>query len=107
MDTRTDATNAFSLCKEALFSRFLVVMAASKDMQMSYNLCTLLKNEKTLDIKAVQKSCEMKAVAFISKSNAWNPFSKGKCGRDLSSEMMIPKHITTEKSQYEELKALK
>ncbi len=48
----------------------------------------------------------MKVVDFISKSKAWNPFSKGKNGRDISTELLIPKHIP-EKWQARQLRALK
>ncbi len=85
-------------------------MAASKDMQMSmqikYDLCSLLENNKLSNIEGVRKDAEMKVTSFISKSKRWNPFQKGKNGRDLSSELLIPKHIT-ESWQCGELRALK
>ena len=31
----------------------------------------------------------MKVAAFMSKSKAWNPFKKGKAGRDIASELYI------------------
>ena len=86
------------------------IMAASKDMQMSmqikYDLCSLLENNKLSNIEGVRKDAEMKVTSFISKSKRWNPFQKGKNGRDLSSELLIPKHIT-ESWQCGELRALK
>ena len=81
-------------------------MAASIEMQMMHNLCGLLEENKTVDIEGVRRSCEMKVAAFISKSSAWNPFAKGKNGRDLGSEVWIPKHITKH-WQSGELRALK
>ena len=87
--------------------RFLEVMAANKDMQMKkYDLLCLLREDKAFEIEGVRKHCEMKLADSISKSKAWNPFSRGKNGRDLSTELLIPKHIT-EKWQSGELRALK
>ena len=82
-------------------------MAANKDMQMKkYDLLCLLREDKAFEIEGVRKHCEMKLADSISKSKAWNPFSRGKNGRDLSTELLIPKHIT-EKWQSGELRALK
>ena len=87
--------------------RFLEVMAANKDMQMKkYDLLCLLREDKAFEIEGVRKHCEMKLADSISKSKAWNPFSRGKNGRDLSTELLIPKHII-EKWQSGELRALK
>ena len=82
-------------------------MAANKDMQMKkYDLLCLLREDKAFEIEGVRKHCEMKLADSISKSKAWNPFSRGKNGRDLSTELLIPKHIT-EKWQSGELRAPK
>ena len=81
--------------------------SANKDMQMKkYDLLCLLREDKAFEIEGVRKHCEMKLADSISKSKAWNPFSRGKNGRDLSTELLIPKHIT-EKWQSGELRALK
>ena len=42
----------------------------------------------------------------MTKSKTWNPFSKGKSGRDHSTEVLIPVHITKD-WQRGELRALK
>ena len=59
-----------------------------------------------MEIKRIQADCEVKVANLIAMSKAWNPFSKGKRGRDLSAELLIPTHIT-EKWQSGELRALK
>ena len=81
-------------------------MAVNKDMQMKYDLLCLLRDNKDFKIEGVRRQCEMKVIDFISKSKVWNPFSKGKNGRDISTELLIPKHIT-ERWQAGELRALK
>ena len=91
-------------CGSEALALTLEVMAVIKDMQMKYDLlCSLLKD---FEIEGVRRQCEMKVVDFISKSKAWNPFSKGKNGRDISTELLIPKHIP-EKWQARQLRALK
>ena len=72
---------------------------------MKYNLLCLLREDKAFEIKGVRRHCEMKVADFISKSKPWNLFSKGKNGIDMSTELLIPKHIT-EKWQSGELRAL-
>ncbi|XP_046842821.1 uncharacterized protein LOC124436892 [Xenia sp. Carnegie-2017] len=73
---------------------------------IKHDLCTLLREEKSFDINGVRRTYETRAATFISKSSPWNPFSKGKNGRDMSSEMLIPKHLTIH-WQSGELRALK
>ena len=81
-------------------------MAETTSMQIKYDLCSLLQENKALDIDGVRKSCEMRVATVISKAKIWNPFTKGKHVRDLLTELLIPKHIT-EKWKYGELRALK
>ena len=81
-------------------------MAAKKDMQMKFNISSMLRDENSLELERVRKDCEMKVAEFISKSKSWNPFAKGKSGRDHLTEVLIPVHIT-EKWQQGELRALK
>ena len=81
-------------------------MAAKRDMQMRFDVSSLLRDENSLELEKVRKDHEMKVADFMSKSKSWNPFSKGKSGRDLSTEMLIPVHLT-EKWQRGELRALK
>ena len=97
---------AFRTFHEDFISRFLVVMAAKKDMQMKFNISSMLRDENSLELERVRKDYEMKVAEFISKSKSWNPFAKGKSGRDHSTEVLIPVHIT-EKWQQGELRALK
>ena len=80
-------------------------MVANKGMQMKYDLLCLLWEDKTFEIEGVRRHCEMKVADFILKSKPWNPFSKGKNAWDMSTELLIPKHIT-EKWQSGELRAL-
>ena len=47
-------------------------------MQIKYDLCSLLQENKTIDINVVRKSCEVRAATMISKAKVWNPFTKGK-----------------------------
>ena len=82
-------------------------MAANKDMQMKYDLLCLLREENAFEIEAVRRQCEMKVTDFISKSKAWNPFMKGKNGRDTLTELLIPKHIVQNWQLCGELRALK
>ena len=70
-------------------------MAASKAMQMSMqikcDLCSLFENNKLSDTRGVRRDAEMKvAMQKLLKANA---FKKGKAGRDIASELYIPKHI--------------
>ena len=82
------------------------VMAIRKDMQMNFNLSSLLLQEESVEIKRIRVDCEVKVANFIATSEASSPFSKGKRGRDLLAELLIPAHIT-EKWQSGELRALK
>ena len=41
-------------------SRFLVVMAAKKDMQMRFNISSLLRDENSLELERIRKDYEMK-----------------------------------------------
>ena len=75
-------------------------------MHINYDLCSLLQENKTIDINVVRKSCEVRAATMISKAKVWNPFTKGKHGRDLSTELLIPKHITEKWKCEGELRAL-
>ena len=81
-------------------------MAAKKDIQMKFNISSMLRDENSLELERVRKDYEMKVAEFISKSKSCNPFAKGKSGRDYLTEVLIPVHIT-EKWQQEELRALK
>ena len=47
-----------------------------------------------MEIKQTRADCEMKVAHFIVTSKAGNPFSKGKRGRDVLAELLIPAHIT-------------
>ena len=46
-----------------------------------------------MEFKRVRADCEMKVANFIATSKAGNPVSKGKRGRDVSAELLIPAHI--------------
>jgi hypothetical protein len=83
-------------------------MAASCiHMQMSYDLCSLLREDNSSAIDVLRREFEMKAVAIISKAKAWKWNSCArKHSRDLCAEMLIPKHIT-QKWQRGELRAAK
>ena len=62
--------------------------------------------EKLCDIEAVRKSCVMKVASVLSQTKPWNHFRKK--GRDLLSELLIPKHVTAMwQSESGELRALK
>ena len=69
------------------------VMPNRKDMQMNFNLSSLLRQEESMEFKRVRADCEMKVANFIATSKAGNPVSKGKRGRDVSAELLIPAHI--------------
>ena len=81
-------------------------MAASKEAQLHTNISTLLREERSRDIEAVRISCETKVSSILSKIKPWNPFAKGKNGRDLCTELLVPKHLTSV-WQRGELRALK
>ena len=83
-------------------------MATSKNMQIHYDLCSLFREQKLCDVQEVRKSCVMKVASVLSKTKPWNHFRQGKKGRDLSSELLIPKHVTALwQSESGELRALK
>ena len=73
---------------------------------MNFNLSSLLRQEESIEIKRIRADYEMKVANFIATCKVWDPFSKGKRGRDLFAELLIPTHIT-EKWQSGELRALK
>ena len=75
-------------------------------MQIKYDLCSLFQDNKAVEIDAVKKNCEMKAISAISQTKIWDPLRSGKHARDLYAELLIPKHIT-KTWQCEELRALK
>ena len=75
-------------------------------MQIKYDLCSLLRDNKAIEIDVVKKSCERKALLGISQAKVWDPFRGGKHVRDLYAELLIPKHVTN-KWGYGELCALK
>ena len=77
-------------------------------MQIHYDLCSLFLEKKLCDVEAVRKSWVMKVTSVLSKTKPWNHFGQGKKGRDLSSELLIPKHVTALwQSESGELRALK
>lgn len=86
-------------------------MAASKDMQMSmqirHGLRSLLETSQLANIEGVKRDALKKAAAFLSKSKPWNRFKKGTNGRDVSTELLIPKHLTEVWQCGGELRALK
>jgi len=69
-------------------------MAAKSYMQMRCNVSSLLRDENSLELEKVRRDYEMKVADFMLKSKSWSPFSKGKSGRDLSTEVLIPVHLT-------------
>ena len=75
-------------------------------MQINYDLCSLFRDNKAVEINAVKKNSEMQVISTISQAKVWDPFRSGKHVRDLYAEMLIPKHITAT-WQRGELRALK
>ena len=73
--------------------------------QMKCNLCSFLENNKLSVIEAVQHDAEMKVSTYLSKLKVWNLLERGKIGRDIASELYIPRH-TTETWPCGELQAL-
>ena len=53
-------------------------MAAKRDMQMRFDVSSLLRDENSLELEKLRKDYEMKVADFMLKSKSWNPFSKGK-----------------------------
>ena len=53
-------------------------MAIRKDMQMNFNLSSLLLQEESMEIKRIRADCEVKVANFIATSKAWNHFPKAK-----------------------------
>ena len=68
-------------------------MASRKGMQMIQSF--LFASTRGIDgNKRIRADCEMKVANFIATSKAGDLFSKGKGGRDVSAELLIPVHIT-------------
>ena len=81
-------------------------MASDANMQISCDLSSLFREGNTSQISQIKRQCESKMADYISKVKPWNPFAKGRKGRDLASELLIPKQHTA-KWQSGELRALK
>ena len=64
-----------------------------KDMQMKYDLLYLLRRRKSLRNRSGKKTMWNESYWFHSKTKAWNPFLRGKNGRDAFTELFVPKHI--------------
>ena len=86
--------------------RVLEVMAAEQVMQMKRDLSCLLREDKCFKIEGIRKQCLEKVGDLMARAKPWNPFLKGKTGRDMSTELLIPGHVT-KKWQRGELRALK
>ena len=84
----------------------LEVMAAEQVMQMKNDLSCLLREDKSFQIEGIRKHCLEKVGDLMARAKPWNPFLKGKTGRDMSAELLIPEHIT-KKWERGELRALK
>ena len=69
-----------------------IIMA--EHMQIEYDLCSLFRDNKAVEIGAVKKNCEMKVITAISHAKIWDPFRSGKHVRDLYAELLVPKHVT-------------
>ena len=85
---------------------FLEGMASDANMQLNCDLSSLFREGNISKISQIKRQCEGKMVDYVSKIKPWNPFAKGRKGRDLASELLIPKHVTA-KCQSGELRALK
>ena len=59
-----------------------------------YDLCSLFRDNKAVEIGAVKKNCEMKVITAISQAKIWDTFRSGKHVRDLYAELFVPKHVT-------------
>ena len=74
-------------------------------MQMRHDLSCLLREDKCVLIEGIRKQCLEKVGDLMTRAKPWNPFLKGKTGRDISTELLIPEHVT-KKWQRGELRAL-
>ena len=43
-------------------------------MQIKYDLCSLFRDNKAVEIDAVKKNCEMKVISAISQTKIWDHF---------------------------------
>ena len=69
-------------------------MAVEQVMQMKRDLSSLLREDKCFEIEGIQKQCFKKIGDLMARAKPWNPFLKGKTGRDMSTELLIPGHVT-------------
>ena len=66
----------------------------ARSMQTSmFDLHSLLRDNKSVDINAMNRSHKLKALSLVSNAKSWDPFQGGKHVRDLGGELLIPKHI--------------
>lgn len=68
----------------------------AENMQIAYDLCSLFRNQKAVEIDSVRKllnayDYEMQEIKAVSKN--CNPLQGGKHVRDLYSELLIPNHV--------------
>ena len=68
-------------------------------MQIKYDLCSLFRDNKAVEIDAV-KNCEMKVISAISQTKIWDPLRSGKHVRDLYAELLIPKYTMEVRYQF-------
>ena len=104
-DANYASVNYFDLLWKS-FKHFLEGMAFDAKMQMNCDLLTLFREGNTSQISQIKRQCEGKMVDYVSRAKPWNPFAKGRMGRDLASELLIPRHLTA-RWQSGELRALK
>ena len=65
----------------------------ARSMQTSmFDLHSLLR-DKSVDINAMKRSHESKALSLVSNAKSWDPFRGGKHARNLGAELLIPKDI--------------
>ena len=64
-------------------------------MQIEYDLCSLFRDNKAVEIGAVKKNCDIKVITAISQAKIWDPFRSGKHVRDLYAELLVPKSMAT------------
>ena len=100
------AMNHLTKQKEVLSfrPRVLEVMAAEQVIQMKHDLSCLLREDKSFQIEGIRKHCLEKVGDLMARAKPWSPFLKWKTGRDMSTELLIPGHIT-KKWQRGELRA--
>ena len=66
----------------------------ARSMQTSmFDLHSLLWDNKSVDVNAMKRSHELKALSLVSNAKSCDPFRGGKHVRDLGAELLIPKHI--------------